>query len=242
LAPWYDHGTQLGPYNPAKSSKPTRPAWVQGNPPLPVGCRIAATQHRPHLETTLFDLRKLFAREARAGKGPVPDPDSDYHPSDRKGVGLEVEYQQLIAQQFRRSGISPNCITIEVRRIGQAPDGYDVLIGMVRLAHWERDSALRVLLGLPLLEHKVRKLVRGTWLADFSHFGGLWLHASEQLHAEGGLGELRDVMLELVPPAPRGPSTGPDTNPSGYSSSTVPPSSQMATGGSALGEQEPVSS
>lgn len=191
----------------------------------------------------MFDLRKLFAREARAaGKGPMPDPDSDYHPSDRNGVGLEVEYQQLIAQQFRRWGISPNCITIEVKRIGQAPDGYDVLVGMVRLAHWERDSALRVLLGLPMLEHKVRKTVRGTWLADFSHFGGLWLHASEQLNAEGGLGELRELMLQLVPPSPPGPSSGAGQDPSGYPSSTVPPSSQMASGGSALGEQEPVSS
>jgi hypothetical protein len=190
----------------------------------------------------MFDLRKLFVREARAGKGPVLDPDSDYHPSDRQGVGLEVEYQQLIAQQFRRWGISPHCITIEVRRIGQAPDGYDVLVGMVRLAHWERDSALRVLVGLPLLEHKVRKSVRGTWLADFSHFGGLWLHASEQMNAEGGMAELRDLLLKLVPPGPPSPGSGSAQNPHGYPSSSVPPSSQSATGGSVAGEHEPVSS
>lgn len=198
--------------------------------------------HRGATDHQMFDLRKLFVREARAGKRPLLDPDSDYHPSDRSGVGLEVEYQQLIAQQFRRWGISPSTITIEVRRLGQAHDGYDVLVGMVRLAHWERDSALRVLLGLPMLEHKVRKMVRGTWLADFSHFGGLWLHASEQLHAEGASRDLRDLLVQLVPPTPPGPSTGASQDSSGFSSSTVPPSSQLATGGSALGEQEPVSS
>jgi hypothetical protein len=147
----------------------------------------------------MFDLRKLFIREARGRRN--VDPDSDYHPSDRKGVGLEVEYQSLIATQFRRWGISNNCVTIEVRQIGRAPDGFEVFVGMVRLAQWERESALRVLLGLPLLETKVRKTVRGTWLADFSHFGGLWLHASEQLHNSPAIGDLRNLMLQLVPPA-----------------------------------------
>ncbi len=137
----------------------------------------------------MFDLRKLFVREVRSRK--QHDPDSEYHPSDRRGEGLEVEYQTLIATQFRRWGIATGCVTIEVRQIGRAPDGFDVFVGMVRLAKWDRVSALRVLIGLPLLEAKVRKTVRSTWMADFSHFGGLWLHASESLHATPAAAELR---------------------------------------------------
>jgi len=173
----------------------------------------------------MFDLKKLFLREARARRGPPLDPDSDYHPSDRKGEGLEVEYQGLIATQFRRWGISTSCITIEVRKIGRAPDGFDVLVGMVRLAQWERNSALRVLLGLPLLESKVRKAVRGTWLADYSHFGGLWLHASERLYNDPGMGELRELLLKLAPAAPAaaGSAMAPTT---GYPNSSLPPSTQ----------------
>ena len=169
----------------------------------------------------MFDLRKLFARENRPRQHDV-DPDSEYHPSDRRGEGLEVEYQTLIATQFRRWGIATGCVTIEVRHIGRAPDGFDVFIGMVRLAKWDRPSALRVLVGLPLLEAKVRKTVRGTWLADFSHFGGLWLHASESLHHTPAMAELRELMLQLVPPSPPGP---PGSIPSGpdYSVSSVPP-------------------
>src|SRR5687767_9718677 len=110
----------------------------------------------------MFDLRKLFVRESRAR--PEQDPDSEYHPSDRRGEGLEVEYQTLIATQFRSWGSSTGCVTIEVRQIGRAPDGYDVFVGMVRLAKWDRPSALRVLIGLPLLEAKVRKTVRSTWM------------------------------------------------------------------------------
>lgn len=194
----------------------------------------------------MFDLKKLFAREERARKGEAQEADSEYHPSDRKGVGLEVEYQTLIATQFRRWGILPSSVTVEVRKIGQAPDGYDVLVGMVRLSHWDRISGLRLLLGLPLLEHKVRKAVRGTWLADFSHFGGLWLHASEQLHASGaGMTELRDLLVHLVPPSPPSAASGAAQDSQGYATSSVPSSAQAPltpNGSSQAGEQEPVSS
>lgn len=185
----------------------------------------------------MFDLRKLFIREARDRKS--QDPDSDYHPSDRRGEGLEVEYQSLIATQFRRWGISINCVTIEVRQIGRAPDGYDVFVGMVRLGQWDRDSALRVLLGLPLLEAKVRKTVRGTWLADFSHFGGLWLHASEQLHASPAAAELRELLLRTVPPKPH-PAGQPGTTTTDYGVSSLPPS--QPSGSSAISQLSPASS
>lgn len=141
----------------------------------------------------MFDFRRIFARGSRL------DPDSDYHPSDRKGVGLETEYQTLIAAQFRRWGIAPSAVTIEVKKVG-AHEGFDVFVGMVRLERWERISGLRVLLGLPLLENKIRKTVRASWLADFSHFGGLWLHAAEHVESPG---ELRDLIGALAPTSSR---------------------------------------
>jgi hypothetical protein len=175
----------------------------------------------------MIDLRKLFVREMRAHKGKRVYPDSDYHPSDRKGDGLEIEYQAIIAQQFKRWGIRPSCVSVEVRKFGRAPDGFDVFVGMVRLSQWERASGFRVLLGLPLLETKVRKAVRATWLADFSHFGGLWLHASEQLHSMPGASEVRDVLADLVP-APHAPvgQSGVAEPVSPYSLTTLPPTSR----------------
>ncbi|MBI2771595.1 MAG: hypothetical protein HYX47_18365 [Burkholderiales bacterium] len=175
----------------------------------------------------MFDFRRIFARTARGSEG--DDPASDYHPSDKGGEGLEIEYQKLIAEQFRRWDISTSAVTIEVKRIGKAQGGYDVLVGMVRLHKWERTSALRLLLGLPLLEAKIRKTVRATWLADFSHFGGLWLHASEQLEVPR---ELRELIGSLAPlPSFRSSTGGPDS---------TPPSSQIDA--SASGESMPISS
>ncbi len=156
----------------------------------------------------MFDLRKLLDREARArrrqeqGQPSEPAADSNYHPTAAPEGGLEVEYHALIAMQLRRMGVSPEGISIEVRPAGQGPEGFEVLVGMVRLHRWNRESALRILIGLPLLEARVRKVVRGTWLADFSHFGGLWLHASEQVLAAPGATELRELIRKLTHPPP----------------------------------------
>jgi hypothetical protein len=148
-----------------------------------------------------FDIRRIFARSGDPAAGGHLDDgaDTDYLPGHGGGEGLETDYQGIIASQFRRWGVSNQCVTIEVRKIGQAPDGYDVFVGMVRLVRWERHSALRVLLGLPLLEAKIRKTVRATWLADYSHFTGLWLHTSEQLQVPD---ELRELLGALAPAQP----------------------------------------
>jgi hypothetical protein len=147
----------------------------------------------------MFDLRKFFAKDASPSDRPVTDDGAPL--AHARGDGLEVEYERLIQAQFGRLGISSSCTTIEVRRIGHGPHGFDVLVAMVRLHRWERGSALKLLLGLPLIESRVRKLVRSTWLADYSHFGGLWLHASEHLHEDPGTEELRELLASLAPPA-----------------------------------------
>ncbi len=148
-----------------------------------------------------IDIRRIFARSGDPATGGHLDDgaDTDYLPGHGGGEGLETDYQGIIASHFRRWGVSNQCVTIEVRKIGQAPDGYDVFVGMVRLVRWERHSALRVLLGLPLLEAKIRKTVRATWLADYSHFTGLWLHTSEQLQVPD---ELRELLGALAPAQP----------------------------------------
>lgn len=162
----------------------------------------------------MFELRKLFSRETRG------DPDSEYHPS-ADGEGMEAGYQALIAALFAKWGIDADCVEIEVRKIGKAPDGRDVMAGMVRLNKYERDTTARLLLGLPLLENRLRKHARATWMSDFSHFGGLWLHASEQLGNEGVM-ELREMLLQLVPPSAPAPGQGAQQAPNGWNASSLP--------------------
>lgn len=145
----------------------------------------------------MFDLRKLFGRdESHRGGSHGHETEVDVPLRDE---GLEAEYEHLIARQCRRWGITEESVALEVRQIGRAVDGRDVYVGMVRLAQWERSSIVRLLLGLPVLETRVRRTARSTWFGEISHFGGIWLHASEQLHATGAMRELRELMNEVAP-------------------------------------------
>ena len=84
-----------------------------------------------------------------------------------------------------------------MRPSGKQRDGRTTFVGMLRLVHWERMSAVRLLLGLPILESRVRRMVRGSWLHDVSHFGGIWLHASGQLQDTHAMEDLRTLVVEI---------------------------------------------
>ncbi len=148
-----------------------------------------------------LDIRRLFLRSSRLGLplgGNLDDAaDTNFHQgSGSDGEGLEAEYRELISGHFVRWGIRTESVTIEVKKSGQAADGLDVFVAMVRLLKWDQHSGVRLLLGLPLMENKIRKTVRATWLADYSHFAGLWVHASETLQVPD---DLRNLLSTLAP-------------------------------------------
>lgn len=139
----------------------------------------------------MLDLRKFFHAEVK------DDPSTEIESQGGLRRGLEEEYGELIAEQLARGGVALSCVGIEVRSVGTAPDQKPVFLGMLRLARWERRAALRLLLGLPILEAKLRRVTNGSWLKDVSHFGGLWLHASGQLQDTSAMHELRALIVDL---------------------------------------------
>jgi len=129
---------------------------------------------------------------------------TEIHPSGHSLAEIKSEYAELVRERLERAGVPATCYEIEVRHMGAARDGRDVLAGMVRLTRWERQPVLRVLVGLPLLEKAVRRRVRASWLAETTWFGGLWLHASSALLADDTASELRMLIADLeVPDQPR---------------------------------------
>jgi hypothetical protein len=136
-------------------------------------------------------LRKLLQRDT--GDSPVTEVDESGHSVDE----ISEEYRSLIIDQLVRGGVSPACVDIEVKQGGKARDGRFIFIGMLRLARWERKSAVRLLVGLPILESRLRRIVRGSWLHDLSYFGGVWLHASGQLQDSHAMEDLRLLLLEV---------------------------------------------
>jgi hypothetical protein len=113
-----------------------------------------------------------------------------------EGEDLESEFRTIILDELARGGIPPRCLTIDIRTIGHARDGRLVYQGNLRVASWE-PAVVRLLLGLPLLQSKVRRVVRSSWLNDVCHFHGLWLHPSGQLEEPRTMGQLRDVIVRV---------------------------------------------
>jgi hypothetical protein len=139
----------------------------------------------------MLQLRKLLQREPE--ENPVTEVDASGHSTGE----ITEEYRSLIIDQLVRGGVSPGCVDIEVKQGGKARDGRQIFIAMLRLVTWERRSALRLLLGLPILESRLRRSARGSWLHELSHFGGIWLHASGQLQDSLAMEDLRSVLIEI---------------------------------------------
>lgn len=149
----------------------------------------------------MVDFLKRLQRSDEAG------PITEIEPNQELRGSLADEYRELIMDQLTRGGIGAACVDLEIREAGQLRDGRAVFLGMLRLVCWERRSAVRLLLGLPILEAKVRRQAASSWLADVSHFGGLWLHASGQLQGTTALADLRNLVMDIEDRAMAGPSS-----------------------------------
>jgi hypothetical protein len=147
-------------------------------------------------------FRKLFSRKERWHDREKTDFRGLDAPKQHAEATLPSEYERQISLVLRRWGISENCTSIQVVPIGEGADGRQVFVALVRIAAWERRPVLRLLLGLPLLERKVRKAIRAHWVSEASHFGGLWLHASERLADTSADAELRHLIASLTHPRP----------------------------------------
>lgn len=115
------------------------------------------------------------------------------------GEGLECEYLRLVEHQLGRWGITARCRTIEIRVVGH-DRGRDVFVAFIHLVEWDHNAAIRLLMGLPLLDAKIRKAVRGLWLADVSYFDGLMLHVAPHVHESEGMADLRQLLVSTTGP------------------------------------------
>ena len=139
-----------------------------------------------------MDLLKLFGSQGEE------DPASTHMlPGEQSVAEMQQGYSELIRGLLDDGGVAADAVRVEVRHVGRAADGREVFLGMLRVTRWDRKSALRVMLGQPLLDRLLRRLVHGSWLHDVSHFGGLWLHAASQIVDAEVMRELRELMQSV---------------------------------------------
>jgi hypothetical protein len=140
----------------------------------------------------MLGLRKFLHREP-PDESPVTEAETSGHPVDE----IVQEYRAVISDQLARGGVLPRCVEVEVRQAGKLRDGQPMFVAMLRLTSWERTSAIRLLLGLPILESRLRRAIRGSWLRELSHFGGIWVHASGQLQDTHAMEDLRMLIVDI---------------------------------------------
>jgi len=128
---------------------------------------------------------------------PDDNPETEAGLSSQRSASLDEEFREAILNQLARGGVLHACVEIEIRALGEASDGRRVYAGMLRLVRWEQVSAMRLLLGLPLLQAMIRRSVRNSWLGEVAHFGGLWLHPSGQFEGGAAMADLRGMILAL---------------------------------------------
>ena len=137
----------------------------------------------------------LAAARARPGS----EHQTDYQSLGETGGGLETEYRRLVYQHLERWGVTDRHVSVQVQQLHDH-GGKEAFTAVVCLTSWERNAVVRVLLGLPLLDKKIRKAVDVSWLADVSVFRGLQLKVAESLHDAQASAELRHLVVSLTGP------------------------------------------
>jgi hypothetical protein len=137
-----------------------------------------------------MQINRLFKLEATEPQ------DSVFVDTEESDDGLVLEYTRLILAHLEHMGVD-HATHVEVHCTGRAPDGFEVYRAQVQLTHWDKRAAVRLLLGFPILEHRVAKDLATNWVTEVSHFRGLWLRAGGGLQGTAALSELRHLVSEF---------------------------------------------
>jgi hypothetical protein len=141
-------------------------------------------------------LRGIFAR-ARGHRVGSYESQTDYQGLASRPASLHTEYENIIVNQLARWGIRDGLVSVQVQEVGgrrKKPAFEAILL----VNEWHREETLRVLIGLPLLEKKVRRAAASVWISDVSTFQGLLVKTAPALQQQGPCSELRQVLVGLT--------------------------------------------
>lgn len=110
---------------------------------------------------------------------------------------IAAAYVAIVREQIEAAGIPGDAVSLEMVVVGRTGSGRPALAAMLKLRAWSGRPSVRLLLGLPLFEARVRRCLRNHWLADVSFFAGLWLHPSAPVREPRVLQELRELLLRM---------------------------------------------
>jgi len=123
-------------------------------------------------------VRSLLGRWVAWIRGEHGSRQTGFLSSDLSTSDLESYYLRIIQDVLGRLLVRSDSLEITVRPAGHGPDGIVAFAGHVRILRW--DPVMPVLLqNLPVIDGRVRKMVKASVLLENTRFAGLWFHAAQ---------------------------------------------------------------
>ena len=109
---------------------------------------------------------------------------------------IENYYLKIIADCLRRMLVPVDYIEVGVKRAGTGPTGLIAFAGYVRIRKWDPVMTPVLLQNMPVIDARVRKVVRASVIREGTHFAGLWFQATSD--TEGAPKALLGLPCELI--------------------------------------------
>lgn len=93
---------------------------------------------------------------------------------------LRREYRERVLDYCVRHGVDPKAMRVRALSLGYR-QGKEVYVVLVTVTDPGFETALQLAHLAPNIEKRVAEMVGATWLGDYTHFSGVWLHWSDQI-------------------------------------------------------------
>ncbi len=137
-------------------------------------------------------ISRVFAKRSESARGsPLSGLSSELGAGD-----IEHYYKKIIVDCLRRLLVPSDSVEIVVRRTGAGDNGRVAFAGYVRILKWDPVLTPVLLQNMPVIDIRVRKMVRASVILEGTNFGGLWFQAT--CIAEGAPTSLLGLPCELI--------------------------------------------
>jgi hypothetical protein len=136
-------------------------------------------------------LKRIFFGSARAHLSPGNSSVS----SELTSRDIENYYLRVIVDSLKRMLMHEADMEVGVRRSGTNANGLSSFAGYVRILKWDPVVTPVLLQNIPVVDARIRKIVRASVILEHTNFDGLWFQASSA--AQGSPTDLLGMPCEL---------------------------------------------
>ena len=150
-------------------------------------------------------MKAMFSRVfSKKGQSVQRPPGHSAVSSELTTGDIENYYLKIIVDCLRRMLVPVDYVEVGVKRAGTGPTGLIAFAGYVRIKKWDPVMTPVLLHNMPVIDGRIRKVVRASVILEGTHFAGLWFQATSD--TEGAPKALLGLPCELIH-QPGGPVT-----------------------------------